>query len=89
MCSGYTDAMALFLEKMEINNIKIATNRHIWNLVALDDKWYHLDLTWDDPITDDEQILNHSFFLIATEKLNNYNTGDHYFDIDIYKEAIN
>ncbi len=90
VCSGYADTMALFLEKMNITNIKIATNRHIWNLVALDDNWYHLDLTWDDPITDNNKpLLNHSFFLISSEKLNEYNTGDHYFDIDIYKEAVN
>lgn len=24
--------------------------QHIWNTVKLDDQWYHVDVTWDDPI---------------------------------------
>ena len=49
-CNGYTDAMALLLDKMNISNVRISNDSHIWNLVKIDDKWLHLDLTWDDPI---------------------------------------
>ena len=31
----------------DVNNAKLSV-LHIWNLVKLDDKWYHLDVTFDD-----------------------------------------
>lgn len=29
---------------------KSETAKHIWNVLQLDGKWYHLDVTWNDPI---------------------------------------
>ena len=87
ICSGYTDAMQLFLEKMGLNNYRVASEAHTWNAVEIDGKWYHLDLTWDDPVTvgvPDLNLLEHSFFLISTKDLLNYNTGQHIFDQEIY-----
>lgn len=89
ICSGYTDAMQLFLEKMGINNYRVASEKHTWNAVEIDGVWYHLDLTWDDPVTigvPDMNLLEHSFFLISTRDLLNYNTGEHVFDQEIYSE---
>jgi transglutaminase-like putative cysteine protease len=89
VCSGYADAMALFLNKMNVPNIKVATDNHVWNLVYIDNKWYHLDLTWDDPVTTSgKQILSHSFFLIDYDKIKSYNTGEHDFNPLIYQEAL-
>jgi len=48
VCSGYTDLMALFLSYLNIPNIKVSTNTHVWNAVYLDNKWYHIDITNDD-----------------------------------------
>lgn len=87
-CNGYADAMAIFLNKMNIINYKISNNEHIWNLVYLDGNWYHLDLTWDDPISD-TNINRDTYFLITTETLEKINDGTHNFDKQIYKEASN
>ena len=89
ICSGYTDAMQLFLEKMGLNNYRVASEKHTWNGVEIDGVWYHLDLTWDDPVTvgiPDLDLLEHEFFLISTRDLKNFNTGEHEFDENIYKE---
>ena len=48
ICSGYTDLYALFLDRLNIKNIKLPSEEHIWNYVYFEDKWYHIDLTWDD-----------------------------------------
>lgn len=85
-CNGYADAMAIFLNKLNIINYKISNEEHIWNLVYLDGKWYHLDLTWDDPISD-MNINRDTYFLITTETLEKINDGTHNFDKQIYKEA--
>ena len=85
-CNGYADAMAIFLNKMNIINYKISNNEHIWNLVYLDENWYHLDLTWDDPISD-ININRDTYFLITTKTLEELNDNTHNFNKNIYKEA--
>ena len=89
ICSGYTDAMALFLDKMNIPNYKISSENHIWNLVYIDNKWLHLDLTWDDPVINNGEIstIDHTYFLIDTNKLLNIEKTEHNFDENIFIEA--
>lgn len=87
-CGGYSDVMAIYLNMIGIQNYKITSENHIWNLVNLDGVWYHLDATWDDPIASDgKQYLLHNFFLISTSELHKLDTIEHNFDINIYKEA--
>lgn len=87
LCGGYTDAMELFLEKMGLKSYKISSENHVWNAVYLDGKWYHLDLTWDDPVTTNgSDVLEHNFFLIQTNELNEIETEQHIFDLNIYQE---
>ncbi len=87
LCGGYTDAMALFLEEMRIPNFKVASENHVWNAVLLDNKWYHLDLTWDDPVTTDgSDILEYNFFLIDTLKLKEIEKEQHIFSENVYQE---
>lgn len=98
-CSGYTDAMAIFLEKMGIKNFKIATelmqediSGHVWNALYLDNTWLHLDLTWDDPVSEDgKDYLQHKYFLISTEELESADQGEvevkeHIFNKRTYPE---
>lgn len=87
-CNGYADAMSIFLNKMNIINYKVSNEEHIWNLVYIDGNWYHLDLTWDDPISD-TNINRDTYFLITTETLEKLNDGTHNFNKEIYIEASN
>ncbi len=88
ICSGYTDAMQLFLEKLGIKNYRISSSTHVWNLVYVEGNWLHLDLTWDDPImSDGSNTLNHDYFLIDTQTLLSKDDGEHDFDENIYLEA--
>jgi len=64
ICSGYTDLMAIFLNKLGIVNYRVTNDNHTWNAVKLNNKWYHLDATWDDPISD-EDMLVHTYFMIT------------------------
>lgn len=90
ICSGYSDAMALFLNYYDIPNFKVASENHVWNAVYLDGKWYHLDLTWDDPIlTSGEEILDDTYFLITSDELKKINDSQHHYDENIYKEFLN
>ncbi len=88
ICGGYTDIMALFLDKMGILNYKISSERHIWNFLYIDGTWKHLDLTWDDPVVNTgENVLEDTFFLISTEDLINKEVTQHTFNKDVFIEA--
>lgn len=88
ICSGYADAMSLFLEKMNVKNYRISSDTHVWNLVYLEGSWLHLDLTWDDPITSDgSDMLSHKYFLIDTNTLKNNSDTEHKFSQKVYVEA--
>lgn len=87
ICSGYTDTMAVFLNKLGLNNFKIASETHIWNAVMFDNNWLHLDLTWNDPVSaSGKDILSHSFFLISDNELKvlEIDTKDHVYDNQYY-----
>lgn len=88
VCSAYTDTMTIFLSRLNLNNYKIATEEHIWNLVKINDNWLHIDVTFDDPInSNNEDILLTDMLLINTNKLLELDNESHNFDRNIYKEA--
>ena len=88
LCGGYSDVMALFLNRLHLPNYRISSDDHIWNFVYLDNNWYHLDLTWDDPVTDSkENIKLDTFLLISTKQLEELNTNYHIYAKTIYPEA--
>lgn len=85
ICSGYTDTMAIFLDKINIENIRLANNEHTWNAAIINNEWKHIDLTWDDPITSTkEDVIIYDYFLISTDELKKKNENEHFYSINIY-----
>ena len=88
ICGGYTDTMAIYLDKLNIPNYRISTEEHVWNLVYFDNKWSHLDVTWDDPVTSNGvDMLMYDYYFIDTNTLISKDTTQHNFDRNIYREA--
>ena len=59
VCEGYAKAFKYLLNSVgidceivqgEATNSKGESESHAWNAVKLNDKWYLVDVTWDDPI---------------------------------------
>lgn len=52
VCQGYAEAYATLLQQIGIDNIFVTSTavNHAWNLVYVDENWYHVDATWDDPV---------------------------------------
>lgn len=87
ICGGYSDLMAIFLTNLKIKNYKVSTDKHVWNVALINGNWLHLDLTWDDPITNDgSNIIDHKFLLINTKQLLENEKTQHNFNTNIYKE---
>ena len=77
--------MSIFLNKLGIINYKISNDEHIWNLAYINNKWVHIDLTWDDPVTEND-INRTDYFMIDTKTLQNLDS-EHDFDTNIFTEA--
>ena len=59
VCEGYAKAFQYLMNEVGIDNVIVIgtgtnsngqTESHAWNYVKLDNKWYAVDVTWDDPI---------------------------------------
>lgn len=66
VCEGYSRAFKYILDGLGIESVIVsgtATNSagveepHMWNYVRINEKWYAIDVTWDDPIIADGGTL--------------------------------
>lgn len=73
VCEGYAEAYQYLLQRLGIEcyivtgNSKKDGGAHEWNLIKLDGKYYHADITWDD--VGALGNLYHNYFNITTEKI--------------------
>ena len=60
VCEGYAKAFKYLMEQIEIESIVVTgmatdskgeTQNHAWNYVKIDNAWYAVDVTWDDPVS--------------------------------------
>ncbi|MBR2718604.1 MAG: hypothetical protein IKB78_04805, partial [Clostridia bacterium] len=58
VCDSYSRAYEMLLEQVGIASKRVAGGNHAWNLVQMDEGWYHIDPTWDDPITGNLSVDN-------------------------------
>lgn len=68
VCDGYSHAYAYLLNnKLGIPCELVTSNSmgHAWSMVSIGGEWYHVDVTWDDPIWDCIGRVKHGFFLIS------------------------
>lgn len=95
VCDGYSDAYQLLLAIAGIRSIPVTGKAdggpHAWNLVQLQGEWFHVDVTWDDPVRegtekkqDKEQTsYNYGYFLINDDWIKK----DHKWDTGLYPKA--
>lgn len=67
VCQGYTLAYNYLMERVGIPCASVPSSemKHIWNQIAIDGTWYHVDLTYDDPLTDIPGAAMHDNFLLS------------------------
>lgn len=58
VCGGYAEAFKLFMDLLGIECYVVVGSGdgipHAWNMVELDGDYYHIDVTWDDPLLYDD-----------------------------------
>ena len=84
VCQGYAKAMQYMLQKVGLQSFLVTgytgAERHAWNLVRVNGKYYYLDPTWGDASysyggnegTENEAFLppiNYDYFLVTTSEI--------------------
>ena len=69
VCSGYASTFQLLMMLAEIPCEYVWTDTHAWNLVQLENEWYHIDVTWDDPTPDQPGVVVYTHFMMTDEEI--------------------
>lgn len=83
VCEGYARAFKYLMDGLEIpctlvigtgRNSEGNTENHAWNYVLLDENWYAIDATWDDPVVSGvgwvSQATRYKYFLKGANDMN-------------------
>ena len=83
VCEGYARSMKYLLDALGVNCVVVIgkgtnsqgqTENHAWNYVELDNKWYAIDTTWDDPVIiggGSGERYKYRYFLKGSTEMNN------------------
>lgn len=77
VCQGYALMNYRILKELGYNVIYIVgeahnsfyNGSHAWNLVQLGPNWYHIDVTWDDPVPDIFNRINYDYFMLTDSEI--------------------
>lgn len=78
-CYGYSEAYSYLLAQVGVNSEIVESTKmfHQWNKVEIDGVYYHVDVTWDDPVSDKPGFVQHTYFLLSDEEIEGL-TRPHY-----------
>ncbi len=67
VCQGYALLYKLLLEEAGMESVCVISPDllHEWNLVRIDNRWYHVDVTWDDTDAYTLGSISHRYFLLS------------------------
>ena len=82
VCQGYAEAAKLLFDKSGIESYIVfgeassggSSGGHAWNIVKIGGKYYQLDVTWDDPVTDDTGFLRYDYFNLSDKEISKDHT---------------
>ena len=89
ICQGYAVTFYVMMTELGIPCTIVSGEAgvlHAWNAVKLDGKWYYVDVTWDDPILDNENgnnypdgyNMSYQYLLCTYEQISKTHSEDDY-----------
>lgn len=103
VCRGYAEAFKLLMDELNID-CEIVTGyagnvSHAWNIVKIDNEWFQIDCTYDDPLdennsNDTSNNLRYDYFLVTDTQMYLDHTPDEQTQICnsekyMYQEKLN
>lgn len=88
VCQGYAEAFQYLSHLAGLENMIVqgtaGGEAHAWNMVKLEDEWYHVDTTWDDPVMPDgTQVKRYDYLNVTSEQM----SKDHQYLVEDYPVA--
>jgi len=79
VCNGYALLTLNMLNKLNIPVKSVSGiaggEAHIWNMVKLGDYWFHLDVTWNDPVSDRDSVF-YTYYMLTEKEISKDHTID-------------
>lgn len=77
VCSGYANAYKLLMDMLGIKCIVVTSDsmNHAWNMLQINNKWYHVDTTFDDPVPDEKGRVYHNNFIVNDSEISSTHSG--------------
>jgi hypothetical protein len=76
VCNGYSDSFKIFMDALGIEceivygEAGSKSQKHAWNRVKLDDEYYLVDLTWNEPEPSFPEYISYDYFNLTDEQMN-------------------
>jgi hypothetical protein len=77
VCHGYALLFDRMLDPLNIPSVLVTGNvpeYHIWNMVQLNGLWFHVDVTFNDPLPDESGRLLYDFYMLSDDELKKTHT---------------
>ena len=96
VCQGYALLTCKMLQKCDIpvRIINSTAMNHAWNMVNLCGHWFHLDVTWNDPVPDVPGRILYTYYNLSDAQISqgptpHYDWSDNAFEApDSYTEGV-
>lgn len=90
VCNGYAETFQLLMDILGVENTIITGTAngegHAWNLIKVASIWYHIDVTFDDPVVNGQVVQNnltHQYFMLNDSQI----MENHKWDTSLYPAA--
>jgi hypothetical protein len=84
VCEGYAMAFNLLCNRLGVDCINISGasdgDSHMWNAVLIDGEWYQVDVTWDDPDSDEDEVSRYLYFNLTDDEMYDSHTASVMYD---------
>lgn len=84
-CEGYAKTAKYILDRLHIPCYVVSgqsavpgsqSQNHMWNIVCIGGQYYHLDLTWDDPVLEKGgSVIQHDYFNVTDAQIGATHSG--------------
>lgn len=85
LCEGYSKAFMYMAQSMGYECVCVAGvsggGPHMWNMVRIGSLWYHVDVTWDDPVSNSGPMLRYDYFMVSDGTIRADHTIDNPFAV--------
>ncbi|MCR5467924.1 MAG: InlB B-repeat-containing protein [Lachnospiraceae bacterium] len=76
VCTGYATTFSMLMNYAGIDTINVTSAYHEWNMTCVDNTWYNVDVTFDDPVTTSgKDIIRYNYFNRSDSKIKENDTS--------------